>query len=246
MPKIFLDAGHGGKDPGAIGNGLKEKDITLSLALITGSILEAHGVEVYYSRTTDVYLDLTTRAKMANQKKVDAFVSVHVNSATNSAATGLEIFTTKGQTAGDKLATSVGGQLKSDFPSLVFRADYSDGDIDKESNFTVITKTNMAACLVEYLFIVNPKDAQILKTKQMELAISTAKGILKHFGIKYVDNAGLNLIVNGQLRKVNGLIKNGISYITVGDEDIAARTIGEALGFVVGWNESKKAVTFND
>ena len=76
MAKVFIDAGHGGKDPGATGNGLKEKDVTLSISLIVGDILRRHGVEVGYSRTTDTYLDLTTRAAKANQFKADVFVSV--------------------------------------------------------------------------------------------------------------------------------------------------------------------------
>ena len=164
MAKVMLDPGHGGKDPGAVGNGLKEKDITLSLSLKTGAILKRHGVDVEYTRTTDTFVDLTPRTTKANQAKVDIFVSQHVNSATNAAATGLEIFTSRGQTKSDELATYIGIQLKTDFPQITFRTDYSDGDIDKESNFTVLAKTSMAATLIEYMFIVNPKDAQILRT----------------------------------------------------------------------------------
>lgn len=140
MAKVHLDFGHGGKDPGALGNGLKEKDITLSIGLKLGEILKRHNIEVTYSRTTDVFIDLTPRANMANNAKADIFVSLHVNSATNINATGLEIWTTKGQTKADILATKIGEQLQKDFPSIAFRKDMSDGDLDKEENFTVLAK----------------------------------------------------------------------------------------------------------
>lgn len=192
MSKVWIDAGHGGKDSGAVGNGLKEKDITLSIALKLGKVLKEQGFEVGYSRTTDVYLDLTPRATKANQFKADAFVSVHVNSAASSTATGLEVWTSKGQTKGDILATAIGEQLQKDFPNIAFRKDMSDGDLDKEENFTVLAKTNMAACLIEFMFIVNPSDAQILRTKQNEFAESTAKGILNYLGVKYIDDSNTN------------------------------------------------------
>ena len=79
MAKVFLDAGHGGKDPGALGNGLQEKDIALSVTLKVGNILANHGVTVGYSRTTDVFLELADRATRANNFGANVFVSVHCN-----------------------------------------------------------------------------------------------------------------------------------------------------------------------
>ncbi|SHF15774.1 N-acetylmuramoyl-L-alanine amidase, partial [Tissierella praeacuta DSM 18095] len=64
MVKVHIDFGHGGKDPGAVGNGLKEKDITLAVGLKIGEILKRHNVEVSYSRTTDTFIELSDRAKM--------------------------------------------------------------------------------------------------------------------------------------------------------------------------------------
>lgn len=197
MVKAHFDFGHGGRDPGALGNGLREKDLTLAIGMKTAKIVERHGVQMSYSRTSDVFVDLTTRANMANKANADIFVSFHINSAENNRATGLEIWTSIGQTAGDKLATAIGEQLQKDFPNIAFRKDMSDGDLDKESNFTVLAKTKMAACLVEYMFIVNPSDAQILRTKQDEFAESTAKGILNYLKIKYIDtnkSAGFPII----------------------------------------------------
>lgn len=230
--KVFLDAGHGGKDPGAMGNGLREKDITLSIALFTGAILESHGIEVIYSRTTDTFLDLTTRATKANQAKADIFVSIHVNSATNPKATGLEVWTTKGQTKGDILATSIGNQLKKDFPDIAFRSDLSDGDIDKEENFTVISKSNMPASLIEFMFIVNPLDAQVLKTKQSEFALSTAKGILNYLGVKYKEQSNvIKLNILGSAKTISGIHKNDTNYITIEGKEVPLKAVLVALGF---------------
>ena len=78
---VVLDAGHGGHDPGNMGNGYKEKDIALSVVLKIGKILEKHpNFKVIYTRKTDVFLKLEARASIANKADADIFVSVHCNS----------------------------------------------------------------------------------------------------------------------------------------------------------------------
>src|SRR5690625_1750717 len=84
---IYLDAGHGGSDPGAIGNGLHEKDVTLDIALRTKKELEAAGYTVIMSRTTDKYLSLSERTNHANRVNADIFVSIHINAG---GGTGIE------------------------------------------------------------------------------------------------------------------------------------------------------------
>lgn len=89
---VVLDAGHGGKDPGNMGNGFKEKDIALNIILKIGKALERKdGVEVIYTRDSDVFIPLDQRAKIANEANADLFVSVHCNSH-NSQAYGTETF----------------------------------------------------------------------------------------------------------------------------------------------------------
>lgn len=95
VKRIVIDAGHGGKDPGAIGlNGLKEKDVCLAVALKLGKYIEDNlpDVEVFYTRKTDVFLELHERASIANKKNADLFISIHVNASTNRAAYGTETF----------------------------------------------------------------------------------------------------------------------------------------------------------
>jgi len=89
---IMIDAGHGGKDPGAHGNGLQEKDVNLRMALILGKVLKAEGFKVVYTRTTDVFLPLEERTARANVRKVDLFLSVHCNAHTDTSISGLETY----------------------------------------------------------------------------------------------------------------------------------------------------------
>lgn len=89
---VVLDAGHGGHDPGNLGNGFKEKDIALNIVLKIGSELEKNpNIKVVYTRKTDVFVDLFVRGKIANEANADLFVSVHCNSH-KSEAHGTETF----------------------------------------------------------------------------------------------------------------------------------------------------------
>lgn len=89
---VVLDAGHGGHDPGNLGNGYKEKNIALNIVLEVGKELEKNkDIKVIYTRKTDVFLKLHERAAIANKADADLFVSVHCNSFTNNAH-GTETF----------------------------------------------------------------------------------------------------------------------------------------------------------
>jgi N-acetylmuramoyl-L-alanine amidase len=91
--KVVLDAGHGGKDPGAIRYGLKEKDIALDVTLKVGALLaKASEIEVIYTRNTDVFIELGERPKIANKAKANLFVSIHCNSVDNASPYGTETF----------------------------------------------------------------------------------------------------------------------------------------------------------
>jgi N-acetylmuramoyl-L-alanine amidase len=95
VKRVVIDAGHGGKDPGAIGvTGLKEKDVCLSVALKLGKYIEDNipGVQVIYTRKTDVFLELHERARIANKSNADLFISIHVNASTNKEAYGAETY----------------------------------------------------------------------------------------------------------------------------------------------------------
>ena len=92
--KVVIDAGHGGNDPGTHYGQFKEKDINLAVALRLGRLIEANypDVSVIYTRTTDVRVNLADRADKANKAAADLFISIHVNGAKSSQASGTETF----------------------------------------------------------------------------------------------------------------------------------------------------------
>ena len=94
LKKICIDAGHGGKDPGASGKFSKEKDICLNLALKLGELINLYipDVEVVYTRTTDVYLTLKERTVITNENKADLFISIHVNSCNSKKVKGASTY----------------------------------------------------------------------------------------------------------------------------------------------------------
>lgn len=90
---VVIDAGHGGKDPGAVGRVAQEKTLNLNVALLLGQMLEQQpGVQVYYTRQTDVFLTLQERADFVNKHNADLFICIHTNSAKSTAAKGAETF----------------------------------------------------------------------------------------------------------------------------------------------------------
>lgn len=175
MSKIFLDYGHGGSDPGAIGNGIREKDLTLQIGLKVAKILRGAKQTVVESRTTDKYLSLAQRTQLANKSKADVFVSIHINSFTKATANGVETFNHTGSANGAKLAKAIQDEL---VKAGLFRANRG----VKTANFYVIKNTTMPAALTELGFISNKEDVKVMTTKQDQLAQAVANGILKYLG----------------------------------------------------------------
>jgi N-acetylmuramoyl-L-alanine amidase len=184
-PSITLDAGHGGKDPGAVGpTGQREKDIVLAVALRMACLLEDAGVRTHLTRCDDRFLELHERAQLANEADTDLFLSLHCNSAERWDATGFEVFTTPGQTDADEFATSLFLEFAKRFPSRPKRMDDKDGDPDKEASFAVLRLTRMPAALFELDFISNTAAGAWMARPENQDAMAEAlcDGVLKHLG----------------------------------------------------------------
>ncbi|WP_018704661.1 N-acetylmuramoyl-L-alanine amidase family protein [Anaeromusa acidaminophila] len=188
--RIIIDPGHAGRniDPGAVNaaTGLQEADVALCVSLLVKSYLLAVGYNVKLTRTeweqeeTD---DLSYRTALANEWAADIFISLHCNSTENPSAEGYEVWTSPGDTMGDALATSLYRQIADEFPDRKGRADYSDGDPDKESRFYVLVHTDAPACLVEMAFISNEEEAGLLADAawQDRYARAIARGVTDYF-----------------------------------------------------------------
>ena len=154
---IVLDPGHGGRDPGAVGNGLQEKEINLMVARKVAKRLGSYNVNVQLTRDDDTYLSLDARANFANNLRADYFLSIHVNAG---GGTGFESFIYNGPVG----ANTVSYRAVLHNKMMEFMRDYGIVDRGKKAaNFAVIRETNMSAALVENLFIDTAKDAAFLK-----------------------------------------------------------------------------------
>jgi N-acetylmuramoyl-L-alanine amidase len=182
VTKIYLDAGHGGKDSGAVGNGLYEKNVVLDLQKrIIDKLNQYKDVQINTSRTTDVFLELSARANKANKWGADCFISLHLNSASASSAKGFETFIYNGSVGNSTVAfqnvmhQEIWRQIG---PNTTDRG-------KKRANFAVIRETNMKAILVENLFVSNSAEAGLLKTSSFldRLAQGYVNGLEKFFGL---------------------------------------------------------------
>ncbi|HEU6437143.1 MAG TPA: N-acetylmuramoyl-L-alanine amidase [Nitratidesulfovibrio sp.] len=89
---VMIDAGHGGKDPGAMGNGIVERNLTLKMARMVGERLRRMGFSIIYTRDSDVFVPLDKRTALANDKKADLFLSLHINANTDPRICGFETY----------------------------------------------------------------------------------------------------------------------------------------------------------
>lgn len=172
MPySIMLDAGHGGRDPGAVYNGRQEKDDNLRLVLAIGEILQDNGIDVEYTRTTDVYETPYEKAMEANNAGVDFFISIHRNSfPTDNVVSGVESLVYSLSGIKLQMAENINDQLEMvGFVNLGVKA---------RPNLVVLKRTKMPAVLVEVGFINSNTDNQLFDKNFTDIAQAIASGIL--------------------------------------------------------------------
>ncbi|GAA0274014.1 N-acetylmuramoyl-L-alanine amidase [Muricomes sp. OA1] len=180
MPySIMLDAGHGGRDPGAVYNGRQEKDDTLRLTLAVGEILQNHDIDVQYTRTTDVYESPYEKAMEANNAGVDFFISIHRNSfPTDNVVSGVESLVYDLSGIKLQMAENINEQLEAvGFVNLGVKA---------RPNLVVLRRTKMPAVLVEVGFINSNTDNQLFDDNFDAIAQAIASGILDTLEMDHV------------------------------------------------------------
>ena len=180
MPySMMLDSGHGGSDPGAVYRGRREKDDTLRLTLAVGEILQENGIEVLYTRTTDVYLSPYERAVEANQAGVDFFLSIHLNSyPTDNEVMGVESLIYDLSGLKYQMAQEINEQLET--------VGFVDLGVKARPNLVVLKRTRMPAVLVEAGFINSDTDNELFDSNFQDIAQAIATGVLDT-----LENAGV-------------------------------------------------------
>ena len=172
MALVVIDAGHGGVNPGAVYNGRQEKDDALALSLAVGRILEENGVEVYYTRTTDIYESPYQKAMEANAVGADYFVSIHRNSSPYpNQYTGVESLVYNRYGAAARMAANINEQLE--------RVGFVNQGVNERKNLVVLNRTEMPAVLVEVGFINTDADNELFDERFDDIAQAIADGILE-------------------------------------------------------------------
>ena len=181
MSKIFIGVGHGGADPGAVANGFKEKDLNLAIALACRDVLEAHGVVVGMSRTTDENDDLREEIRECNAFAPDYAIDIHINAGKGD---GVEIWygiAGVGKLLAQNILDEVVaiGQNSRGLKTLLLA--------DGRDYYGFIRQINAPSIIVECAFVDNKNDLAIIDTaaEQKVMGEAIAKGVLKTLGITY-------------------------------------------------------------
>lgn len=183
---IYIDPGHGGRDPGATYKELKESDINLQIAIQLQQELEKYGAKVYLTRTGDYDLsknnstnhkknDLSTRAKLINESESDLYISIHLNSDPSPTWSGIQVFYTNINKDNKKIAEITQRNFKKELKST--RKEKS------IKNMYLFDRIKKPGILVEAGFISNSNDRYLLKQKEYQQKIATiiTKSIKEYF-----------------------------------------------------------------
>ncbi len=176
-PKIVIDPGHGGEDPGAIGiSGIEEKEVNLQIAEQVAELLRQEGYQTLVTRKRDTFIPLERRAQLANQWSADIFISIHANFNYQQRVNGTATYAHWNSTQKNwALAWYVQSET-------VNRLKLKDNGL-KAANFVVLRQTKMPAVLLETAFLSNPREEQLLvdRSFQLKAAKGLVAGIKKYF-----------------------------------------------------------------
>lgn len=180
---VVIDPGHGGYDVGSIGSlGTMEKDVTLSISLKLGSVLEQKGYDVIYTRDSDKVTwpsdnkkDLAARAAISNNSNADIFISIHLNNFSDKSIKGTETYYNAVSSKGKNLAQLIQNQIIEEVKT-------EDRGI-KTANFSVLKKVKAPSILIELGYISNKNEESSLDNSdyQDKLSEAIATGINEYF-----------------------------------------------------------------
>lgn len=224
--KVCIDPGHGGSDSGALGIGIKEKDVTLSVSLQLADMLQKVGAQIKLTRNKDMFVPLSERAKIANAFGADYFVSVHANGFEFPSANGIETFC-------HPQAAAKAAKLAEEIQAELVKATGLRDRGAKRANYQVLRETVMPAVLVELPFLSNPVEAKLLGDPvfRARCALAIAHGVGKITGLtmkKDKQDLVPTKVFFGD-KELRGFIIDGRTYAEV-------RKLAELLGRKVYWD----------
>ena len=203
MGKLVIDLGHGGHDPGAIGpNKTHEADVVLAIGKELDELLKGYDLEVKFTRLSNVYLSLSERAKIANDFKADYFLSIHINSATDSSVRGVEVWQYSNKN--DKL-NKFSNCLCEDV-SKIFNV--RNRGVKLSQKLSVLKNTNMPAALIEVDFISNVNAERDLNVSSniKAVALVIRDNLIDLFGLEAVASDVLYKVCIGAFKDKNNAI----------------------------------------
>lgn len=193
MPKVFLSAGHGGSDPGAVAYGMKEKDINLSIMLTCNEVLVRHNVVTVLSRTKDENDSVSQETKEANASGAEIAVSFHTNAGGGDGSESLYY-------------SSKGKQLAELCEKHTLAIGQNSRGVKQRTGLHFLKATKMPSVICECAFIDNDNDNNIIDTDKERKAfgVAYAKAILEYLKIPYKEDAKSYVVQVGTYKsKVN-------------------------------------------
>ena len=266
-PELIIDPGHGGSDPGASGNGIVEKLMTLAISLYQYNRFKELGVKVALTRDTDKFIDSTPRANLVANSKAKYCISNHINAVTSTTAKGAEIIHSIHNDG--KLAKAIASSLATAGqvlrPTTTFskegtklvvdskgQAILKDGEKQYVPNgqdyyFMHRQTGSVTTNIVEYGFCSNAEDAARLQANWQTYAEAVVKAYCVFVGNKYTTPKG-NSVVTKPTTQVATVIVNGKEISAIGKVEngvtmVPVRAVAEAFGANVKWDQATQTVT---
>lgn len=211
---IFIDLGHGGNDSGAVGKSSTEAMLVLEIGKELNNLLLNSSVKYRFSRLEDRFLTLQERCNLANNMKADIFLSIHINSAKNTSATGTEawIYSLKNNKIAIDFAAAITNELSNTIKT-------NNRGVKVNPKFTVLKNTRMKALILEVGFISNIKEEKSIENNIKAIAKTIYINILNLYGLNGMEQKHLYKVCIGAFENKDNAIKFKNEAISKGFKD---------------------------
>ena len=239
--RVYVGIGHGGSDPGAVANGFKEKDLTLSIGKYCNERLKQYGIETKISRTTDIDSSINSKVAASNAFGADVCMDIHINAG---GGDGSEVYYSHVSPNGKKLA-----QLIVDAMSAIgqnTRGIKTKLDSNGNDYFGMIRMTDAPAILVECAFIDNKTDIHIINTeaKRKIFGYAIADGVAKYLGVKLSTFKPTTSTTTNTAAKIDAPDIGG--YLKEGDKGVAVYAYKQLLAVLKAKGKISQGVDNNN